>query len=417
MFTQLRTRLLLSSVVTVVIVLAALVLIFFFQLRFAERAQTIGNVRGAAITARELSLYTQYNAHDTGAYALGRQEHRAEFDEHAAAFAANLAQIEQSVTGGFLEEDEQEQIDRIRATRAQFDRTAEALFAAVDANRATPSAANQAAFDAAWQEFDALADQLDHDSQELANRIQEDFERRSAEMGVLSRQIAATEVIIAIILLAVLMFVQVMAARAVGAPLRALLGGVQAFAAGDLATRIAVKRRDEIGGLSAAFNRMAAALQEQRQTLEAQNQQLQGSLQTQQQLFATVQQLAVPLLPIGQGVVLLPIIGHVDAARAEAILQTLLHGVAQQRAFCVILDVTGIVLINGEILRLLVQMIEATELLGAKVLLAGITGAMAQAIVAQDVPVGRLRTYRDLSSAIEAAQSLRALRTGTALTG
>ncbi|HEY0603104.1 MAG TPA: HAMP domain-containing protein [Herpetosiphonaceae bacterium] len=397
--------------------LAALALIFFFQLRFAERAQTIGLVRGAAITARELSLYTQYNAHDTSAYALGRQEHRAEFDEHAAAFADNLAQMEQSVTIGILEEDEQEQVERIRATRAQFDQSAEALFAVVDANRATPSAANQAAFDAAWQEFDRLADQLDDDSQELANRIQEDFERRSAEMAMLSRQIAATEVIIAIILLAVLVFVQLMVAQAVGAPLRALLAGVQAFATGDLTTRIAIRRRDEIGGLGVAFNGMAAALQEQRQVLEAQNRELQGSLQTQQQLFATVQQLAVPLLPIGHGVVLLPIIGHVDAARAEAMMTTLLHGVAQQRAFCVILDVTGITLINTEILHLLLQMIEATELLGAKVLLAGITGAMAQAIVAQDVPVGRLRTYRDLGSAIEAAQSLRALRNGTALSG
>ncbi|HEY0737215.1 MAG TPA: hypothetical protein VGD69_20020, partial [Herpetosiphonaceae bacterium] len=56
--------------------------------------------------------------------------------------------------------------------------------------------------------------------------------------------------------------------------------------------------------------------------------------------------------------------------------------------------------------------IEATELLGAKVLLAGITGAMAQAIVAQDVPVGRLRTYRDLGSAIEAAQALRGHQNG-----
>lgn len=417
MFTQLRTRLLLSSVVTVAIVLAALALIFFFQLRFVERAQTIGNVRGAAIAARELSLYTQYNVHDTNAYALGHQEHRAKFGERAAAFATAVTSLEQSIQAGVLDEDEQEQVDQIRATRSRFDRSAEMLFAAVDANRASPSAANQAAFDAAWQESEQLADQLDDESQELASRIQADFERLSAEMAMISRQIAAAEVVIAIVLLALLVVVQVMVARAVGAPLRALLHGVQAFAAGDLATRVAVRHRDEIGTLGTAFNGMAASLQEQRQALEAQNQELQGSLATQQQLFATVQQLAVPLLPIGQGLVLLPIIGHVDDARAEAMLHALLHGVAQQRAFCVILDVTGIALINTEILHLLLQMSAATELLGARVLLAGITGTMAQAIIAQDIAVGRLRTYRDLGSAIEAAQSLRALRNGTALSG
>ncbi|HEY0603103.1 MAG TPA: HAMP domain-containing protein [Herpetosiphonaceae bacterium] len=397
---------------TVAIVVGLLAFILFIQLRFNNRVQTLNELRDAMSSARELSLYTQYNAHDTNAYALGHLEHLAEFEEHSAAFAADLALLDQSVQTGILDEDEQAQLEQIRATRLEYDRAAQALFATADANRSAPSAANQAAADAAWEQSDRLGDQVDQESQELAGRIQEDIERLLPEITVSNQRIVMTGVFMGSLLVAILLLVQGMAARTVGAPLRALLAGVQAFAAGDLATRIAIKRRDEIGELGAAFNRMAAALQEQRQALEAQNQQLQGSLQTQQQLFATVQQLAVPLLPIGHGVVLLPIVGHVDAARAEAILQTLLHGVAQQRAFCVILDVTGIALINTEILHLLLQMIEATELLGAKVLLAGITGAMAQAIVAQDIPVGQLRTYRDLGSAIEVAQGLRGNQNG-----
>jgi HAMP domain-containing protein/anti-anti-sigma regulatory factor len=414
-FAQLRTRLFLSSLVTVAIVVGLLAFILYIQLRFNQRVQTLNELRNAMSSARELSLYTQYNAHDTNAYALGHLEHLAEFKEHSAAFAAALTGLEQSLQAGILDEDEQEQIEQLRATRLEYDRASQALFATADAHRGAPSEANQAAADIAWEQADRLGDQLDQESQELARRIAEDIEQLLPEIAVSNQQIILTGVFLGSLLIALLLLVQGMAARTVGAPLRALLAGVQAFAAGDLATRIAIKRRDEIGELSAAFNRMAASLQEQRQALEAQNQELQGSLQTQQQLFATVQQLAVPLLPIGQGAVLLPIIGHVDAARAETMLQTLLHSVAHQRAFCVILDVTGIAVINAEILRLLMQMIEATELLGAKVLVAGITGVMAQAIVVQDVCVDRLRTYRDLGSAIEAAQSLRTLRNGAAL--
>ncbi|MBV9787764.1 MAG: HAMP domain-containing protein [Chloroflexi bacterium] len=404
-----------STIITVGIVLVTLAFIFFFQLRFVEHVTNIGYVRGAAITARELSLYTQYNAHNTNAYALGHREHRAEFDVHAAAFMANLAQIERDIASGVLDEDEQEQIDLLRATRVEFDRSAQALFVAVDTNLATPSAANQAAVEAAWQETDRLADQLDGESQELTSRINDDFTRMRGQMESLSQQIAATELAIAVVLVAMLLAVQGMASQAVGAPLQALLAGVHSFAAGNLGTRITVKRGDEIGRLGGAFNRMATHLQQQRQVLETQNRELQQSLQTQQQLFSTVQQLSVPLLPIGNGVVVLPIVGHVDTARAETILHTLLQGVAQQRAFCVILDVTGIALMNADVLRLLIQMLEATELLGAKVLLAGMNGTMAQSIVAQDVPVNRLRTYRDLGSAIEAARSLQSLRNGTAI--
>lgn len=411
-FAQLRTRLLLSSVVTVAIVVGLLASILVLQLRFNNRVQTLNALRDAMANARELSLYTQYTAHDTNAYALGHLEHLAEFDEHVAAFATVLTGLEQSVQAGILDEDEQTQIDQLRATYLAYDRAAQALFAAADTNRAAPSVANQAAVDTAWEQTDQLGDQMDQESQELTRRIAEHIKQGLPEIAVSNQQIVLSVVFLGSLLIAILLLVQGMAARTIGAPLQALLAGVQAFAAGELGTRIAVKRRDEIGALGAAFNEMAAALQQQRQALEAQNQALQGSLDTQQQLFTTVQQLAVPLLPIGQGVVLLPIIGHVDAARAEVMQHALLHGVAQQRAFGVILDVTGIALINAEILRLLVQMVEATELLGATVLLAGITGPMAQAIVAQAVPVDRLRTYRDLGSAIEAAQSLRGQQHG-----
>ncbi|HEY0738279.1 MAG TPA: HAMP domain-containing protein, partial [Herpetosiphonaceae bacterium] len=240
---------------TVSIVVGLLAFILFIQLRFHQRVQTLNNLRNAMSNARELSLYTQYNAHDTNAYALGHLEHLAEFEEHTAAFATALAGLEQDIQVGILDEDEQAQVEKIRATRLEYNRAAQALFAAADANRGAPSAANQAAADTTWEQADRLGDQVDQESQELTRRIAEDIEHVLPEIAVSNQRVVMTGVFLGSLLIAILLLVQGMAARTVGAPLRALLAGVQAFAAGDLATRIAVKRRDEIGELSAAFNR------------------------------------------------------------------------------------------------------------------------------------------------------------------
>jgi rsbT co-antagonist protein RsbR len=65
--------------------------------------------------------------------------------------------------------------------------------------------------------------------------------------------------------------------------------------------------------------------------------------------------------------------------------------------------VTGVAVLDTHVVKLLMQAIRATKLLGAQVLLAGITAPMAQVVVAQGLDLGALRTFRDLRSAIEAA--------------
>ena len=153
--------------------------------------------------------------------------------------------------------------------------------------------------------------------------------------------------------------------------------------------------------MSAAFNSMADMIQQRTNDLEAKNHAIQQASQRQQQLFETVQQLSTPLLPVLDGLVVLPIVGHIDTRRADDIMRTLLHGVAQQKARVAILDVTGIATLDTHVIMLLLQAVQATELLGARVLLAGITAPMAQVIITQGIDLRHLRTYKDLRSAIE----------------
>lgn len=105
----------------------------------------------------------------------------------------------------------------------------------------------------------------------------------------------------------------------------------------------------------------------------------------QQEMLATqeamIRELSSPMIPLAEGVVALPIIGTIDHARAGQILQTALEGVAQRRARAVILDITGVKHIDGEVAHALLQTTRAVRLLGAEVVLTGISAAVAQALV------------------------------------
>ena len=192
-------------------------------------------------------------------------------------------------------------------------------------------------------------------------------------------------------------------ARSVANPLSSLATTATAIGHGELVDPPAITHGSEIGALSRAFRQMVANLRAQQAAVEQRTHDLQLSLDAQQQLAATVRQLSVPLLPVLQGVVVLPVVGHIDQQRAQAIMETLLHGITQQRATVTILDITGIASVDAPVIDLLRQATQAIELLGATPMLAGISAEVAQHLVAQGASLGRVRTYRDLRAAIEAA--------------
>ncbi len=207
-------------------------------------------------------------------------------------------------------------------------------------------------------------------------------------------------------------------------PLESLVHATQQVSAGNLAQQIAVTRRDELGTLQQNFNQMLADLREQQtaitvrnqqietvncelalrsQELEQRNQELQHSLHVQQSLLATINRLSAPILPVWDQVIVLPLIGHVDTARANLIMESLLHGVEQRRAKIAILDVTGLAMVDDQVITLLLGAAQAVQLLGARVMLVGVSPTIAQVIVRQDVDLNQLDPYADLETAIRAA--------------
>lgn len=91
--------------------------------------------------------------------------------------------------------------------------------------------------------------------------------------------------------------------------------------------------------------------------------------------------LSTPLIPISDEVVVMPLIGAVDAERAEQVLSTLLHGITRTRASVAILDITGMSLVDARVAAVLVNAAKAVQLLGARVVLTGVRPEVATILV------------------------------------
>jgi rsbT co-antagonist protein RsbR len=133
-----------------------------------------------------------------------------------------------------------------------------------------------------------------------------------------------------------------------------------------------------------------------------QTEQLRANLQ-QQVIDAqqeALRELSTPLIPLSDRVVIMPLIGSVDSMRTHLIMETLLAGVAARHAALVILDITGVVVVDTQVARVLVDAAQAVRLLGARVILTGIGPSIAETLVHLGVDLSGIMTWSDLQSAI-----------------
>jgi rsbT co-antagonist protein RsbR len=122
-----------------------------------------------------------------------------------------------------------------------------------------------------------------------------------------------------------------------------------------------------------------------------------------------VKQLSAPILPIYAGVLLLPLVGLIDAQRAEQIMESLLSAIERVRASVVIMDITGVPAIDASVAGFLTQASRAAGLLGARVVFVGIGPAIAQTMVAGAFDLGSAITLANLQAGLDYALSQRGL--------
>ena len=113
-----------------------------------------------------------------------------------------------------------------------------------------------------------------------------------------------------------------------------------------------------------------------------------------------IRELSSPLIPLANGVVVMPLIGKIDSNRVQQIMETLLEGVASYEAEIAILDITGVPVVDEQIAHALLQAAQAVRLLGSHVVLTGIQPSIAQILVELGIDLRTLTTYSSLQKGI-----------------
>lgn len=118
---------------------------------------------------------------------------------------------------------------------------------------------------------------------------------------------------------------------------------------------------------------------------------------------AALRELNTPLIPIADKVMVMPLIGSIDSQRAQQVMETLLEGVAAQHAEIVILDITGVQVVDTQVANAFIRAAQAVKLLGAQVLLTGIQPQIAQTLVQLGVDLSGIVTQSSLQQGIALA--------------
>jgi len=119
-----------------------------------------------------------------------------------------------------------------------------------------------------------------------------------------------------------------------------------------------------------------------------------------------IRELSTPVLPVRERLLILPIIGVIDPQRARKLTEQLLLGIRSNRAKVVVMDITGVPTIDVKVANHLVQTVEAARLLGATVIVTGLSPEIAQTLVTIGVDLGKMNTVGDLQGGIEEAERM-----------
>jgi DNA-binding LacI/PurR family transcriptional regulator/anti-anti-sigma regulatory factor len=123
-----------------------------------------------------------------------------------------------------------------------------------------------------------------------------------------------------------------------------------------------------------------------------------------------LQELSTPVIPIMERVIVMPLIGSIDTLRARDITRALLAGIREHQAKVVILDITGVPIVDSGVANHLNKTIQAARLKGARTIVTGICDAVAETIVDLGIDWSGIETLFDLQKGLRAALASMGLR-------
>ncbi|WNM32343.1 STAS domain-containing protein [Streptomyces sp. Li-HN-5-11] len=111
-------------------------------------------------------------------------------------------------------------------------------------------------------------------------------------------------------------------------------------------------------------------------------------------------EVATPVIKLWDGIVAVPLIGTLDSARSQVVMETLLEAVIDQQARFAILDITGVPTVDSLVAQHLMKTVAAARLMGAECVVSGIRPAIAQTIVHLGLDLGTVVTRASLADAL-----------------
>ena len=119
-----------------------------------------------------------------------------------------------------------------------------------------------------------------------------------------------------------------------------------------------------------------------------------------------IRELSTPVLQVRERLLILPIIGLIDPQRARQLTEQLLRGIRTTRAKVVVIDITGVAAMDASVANHLVLTVESARLLGAMVIVTGLSPEIAQTLVTLGVELGKVNAVGDLQGGIEEAERI-----------
>lgn len=152
-----------------------------------------------------------------------------------------------------------------------------------------------------------------------------------------------------------------------------------------------------------------AAESEVRQ-LETQIGELKAAVADKSRLLEIIRQASTPIAPVVEGILVVPLVGVFDAFRGALLTEKLLAEVSRTRARVVILDIAGVPVLDAEAAGLILRLSQAVRLLGAEMIIVGVSPAMACTMIELGVELHGLRTLRTLQDGLAEALVARRLK-------
>jgi anti-anti-sigma regulatory factor len=176
-----------------------------------------------------------------------------------------------------------------------------------------------------------------------------------------------------------------------------------------------IRRSDEL--IRRQYSDLELRAAEQRSLnveLQALTTQQQSLLAQQQELISLIEQVSIPIAVVFPQLLVVPLVGRIDQRRAQMLIERVLEATVAHQADVVLIDISGVPLFDTQVAQALVQTAKAAGLLGARIVLVGISPEIAQTVVQLAINLSGLVAHSTLREGIAYALQLQGRRVGVA---